>query len=58
MALVRGKEGVTEGHMSPRGHVIIDDERVPAKSLGGTFIEAGTPCVVVDTDPFGVTVRH
>ncbi|MCA9084744.1 MAG: hypothetical protein KDA81_11840 [Planctomycetaceae bacterium] len=51
-----GRHGKTVSALTPTGFVEIDGERIPAKSMGGEFMEAELPVKVTYTDSFGVGV--
>lgn len=51
-----GKEGITSGDLNPAGYVLIDEERIPAKTASATYLPDNTSIRVLRTDPFGVTV--
>ena len=50
--------GIADSSLCPSGFVMIESERVPARSQTGEFIEAGTSIRVVSTNDFGVLVRE
>ncbi|MBC7967862.1 MAG: hypothetical protein H7Z17_18275, partial [Fuerstia sp.] len=50
--------GIADSSLNPSGFVMIESERVPARSETGEFIEAGTSITVVSTNAFGVFVRE
>lgn len=52
-----GREGITYGDLNPQGYVMIDEQRLPGRADGGSYIADGTKVRVVKTDPLGVTVR-
>lgn len=52
-----GREGFTYGDLNPQGYVMIDEQRLPARADGSSYIPDGTNVRVVKTDPLGVTVR-
>lgn len=56
-AWCQGKDCVVDDTLNPGGFVLVDGERIIAKSASGKMIVAGTRCNVVGTDPFGVTVK-
>lgn len=57
-ARFQDSEGVADSSLNPSGFVMIENERVPARSETGEFIEAGTSITVVSTNAFGVFVRE
>jgi hypothetical protein len=52
-----GREGIAYGDLNPQGFVMIDEQRLPGRADGGSWIAGGTKVRVVKTDPMGVTVR-
>jgi len=52
-----GKLAVTDGALSPSGFVVIQGERIPARSDGGLLLEDNLPVRVTSGDAFGVNVR-
>ncbi len=52
-----GREGTAYGDLNPEGLVMIDSNRLPARSDGGQYIVGGTTVRVIRTDPLGITVR-
>lgn len=56
-AWCHGKECIVDDTLNPGGFVLVDGERIIAKSASGKMVVAGTRCNVVGTDPFGVTVQ-
>jgi hypothetical protein len=52
-----GREGVVYGDLNPQGYVMIDQQRLPARADGSSWIADGSNVKVVRTDPLGVTVR-
>ncbi len=53
-----GRDGITYGDLNPQGYVMIDEQRLPARADGSSWIAGGTKVRVVKTDPLGVTVRE
>lgn len=56
-AWCHGKEGIVDDTLNPGGFVLVDGERIIAKSASGRMMVVGTHCKVVGTDPFGITVE-
>ena len=52
-----GQHGSAVGDLKPQGLVEIDGHQVPARTIDGQFIAAGTVVRIVRTDPLGVTVK-
>jgi hypothetical protein len=52
-----GREAVVCGDLNPQGYVMIDQQRLPARADGSSWIADGANVKVVKTDPLGVTVR-
>ena len=52
-----GRDGIAFGDLNPQGFVMIDEQRLPGRADGGSYIADGTKVRVVKTDPMGVTVR-
>ncbi|MEQ9410721.1 MAG: DUF5685 family protein [Fuerstiella sp.] len=50
------REGVTSGDLNPAGYVLIDGDKIPAKTRSGRYLADGTRVHIVRADPFGVTV--
>ena len=55
-AHLHGQLCETATDLNPAGFILVDDFRIPARSMGGHFIAAQTSVEVVGTDPFGVSV--
>lgn len=53
-----GRDGITCGDLNPQGYVIIDQQRMPARADGSSWIADRSNVKVVKTDPLGVTVRE
>ena len=52
-----GRDGIAYGDLNPQGYVMIDQQRLPARADGSSYIADGTTVRVVRTDPLGITVR-
>ena len=52
-----GRDGIAYGDLNPQGFVMIDEQRLPGRADGSSYIADGTKVRVVKTDPLGVTVR-
>ena len=52
-----GRDGIAYGDLNPQGFVMIDEQRLPGRADGSSWIAGGTNVRVVKTDPMGVTVR-
>ncbi|MEZ6129287.1 MAG: DUF5685 family protein [Planctomycetaceae bacterium] len=50
------KHGTAAGDLNPAGYIVIDGDRVPAKSMSGKYIDDQTEIRVVQTDSYGVSV--
>ena len=53
-----GKNGITDSELVPSGFILSEGIRMPARSLSGEYISAGTPVEIVGADPFGVSVTR
>ncbi|MFO0999344.1 MAG: DUF5685 family protein [Planctomycetaceae bacterium] len=52
-----GRDGIAYGDLNPQGFVMIDEQRLPGRADGSSYIADRTKVRVVKTDPMGVTVR-